>query len=248
MKILVCISHVPDTTSKIKFTNNQTEFDGNGITFVINPYDEFGLTRAMKIKESTGATITVVNVGPASTEPTLRKALAIGADEAVRIDADPKDGSTVARLIADYAKEQNFDLIVTGRESIDYNGGIVPGMLATYLDIPFVNACIGFELDGTNAKAVREIDGGKETLEGTLPMLIAGQKGLVDEKELRIPAMRGIMMARKKPLSVIAAGDTTVSTTVVSFELPETKAACTMIDAGNVEQLVELLHTEAKVI
>ena len=248
MKILVCISHVPDTTSKINFTNNQTEFDGIGITFVINPYDEFGLTRAMKIKESTGATITVVNVGPLSTEPTLRKALAIGADDAVRIDAEPKDSVTVARLIANYAQEQNFDLLITGRESIDYNGGIVPGMLATYLDIPFVNACIGFELDGTNAQVIREIDGGKETLEGSLPMLIAGQKGLVDEKELRIPAMRGIMMARKKPLSVIAAGETTASSTIVSFELPVAKAACTMIDAGNVEQLVQLLHAEAKVI
>ena len=248
MKILVCISHVPDTTSKINFTNNQTEFDGIGITFVINPYDEFGLTRAMKIKESTGATITVVNVGPLSTEPTLRKALAIGADDAVRIDAEPKDSATVARLIANYAQKQNFDLVITGRESIDYNGGIVPGMLATYLDIPFVNACIGFELDGTNAQVIREIDGGKETLEGSLPMLIAGQKGLVDEKELRIPAMRGIMMARKKPLSVIAAGETTASSTIVSFELPVAKAACTMIDAGNVEQLVQLLHAEAKVI
>jgi len=248
MKILVCISHVPDTTSKINFTNNLTQFDGNGITYVINPYDEFGLTRAMKIKESTGATITVVNVGPVSTEPTLRKALAIGADDAVRIDAEPVDSASVAQLIASYAKEQNFDLVITGRESIDYNGGIVPGMLATYLDIPFVNACIGFELDGTTAKVIREIDGGKETLEGSLPMLIAGQKGLVDEKELRIPAMRGIMMARKKPLSVIAAADVLSSTSIVNFEVPEVKAACTMIDAGNVEQLVELLHTEAKVI
>lgn len=248
MKILVCISHVPDTTSKINFTNNQTEFDGNGITFVINPYDEFGLTRAMKIKETAGATITVVNVGPASTEPTLRKALAIGADDAVRIDADPKDGAQVARLIASYAKEQSFDLVITGRESIDYNGGIVPGMLATYLDIPFVNACIGLELDDSKATVIREIDGGKETLEGNLPILIAGQKGLVDEKELRIPAMRGIMMARKKPLTVVDAGDTSTSSSVVKFELPEAKAACTMIDAENVEQLVELLHNEAKVI
>ena len=248
MKILVCISHVPDTTSKINFTNNQTEFDGNGITFVINPYDEFGLTRAMKIKESAGATITVVNVGPASTEPTLRKALAIGADDAVRIDSEPKDSAVVARLIADYAKDKNYDLIITGRESIDYNGGVVPGMLATYLDVPFVNACIGFELDGTDATVIREIDGGKETLKGALPMLIAGQKGLVDEKELRIPAMRGIMMARKKPLAVVAAGDVATSSSIVNFELPEAKAACTMIDAGNVEQLVELLHNEAKVI
>ena len=248
MKILVCISHVPDTTSKINFTNNNTEFDSNGITFVINPYDEFGLTRAMKIKEATGASITVINVGPASTEPTLRKALAIGADDAIRIDAEPTDAAFVARLIADYAKEQNFDLVITGRESIDYNGGVVPGMIAAYLDIPFVNACIGLELDGSKATVIREIDGGKETLEGNLPMLLAGQRGLVDENELRIPAMRGIMMARKKPLTVIATGEAAKRTSIVSFELPEAKAACTMIDAGNVEQLVELLHAEAKVI
>ena len=248
MKILVCISHVPDTTSKINFTNNLTEFDPNGITFVINPYDEFGLTRAMKIKESTGATITVLNVGPTSTEPTLRKALAIGADDAVRIDAEPKDACSVAQIIANYAKGQNYDLIITGRESIDYNGGIVPGMLAAHLDLPFVNACIGLELDGTNAKLTREIDGGKEQLKASFPILIAGQKGLVEEKELRIPAMRGIMMARKKPLTVLAATDVTQLTSVLNFELPEEKAACTMIDAQNIDHLVELLHTQAKVL
>ena len=197
MKILVCISHVPDTTSKINFINNNTEFDSNGITYVINPYDEFGLTRAMVIKETSGATITVINVGPSSTEPTLRKALAIGADNAVRINAEPTDANYVARLIANYAKNENFDLIITGRESIDFIGGVVPGMLATYLDIPFVNACLGLELNGNQATVVREIDGGKETLQGNLPMLLAGQKGLVEEKDLRIPAMRGIMMARK---------------------------------------------------
>jgi len=242
MKILVCISHVPDTTSKINFTNNLSEFDPNGITFVINPYDEFGLTRAMKIKESTGATITVLNVGPTTTEPTLRKALAI------RIDTEPKDACSVAQIIADYAKGQSYDLIITGRESIDYNGGIVPGMLAAHLDLPFVNACIGLELDGTNAKLTREIDGGKEHLKASLPILIAGQKGLVEEKELRIPAMRGIMMARKKPLTVLAATDVTQHTSVLNFELPEEKAACIMIDAQNVDQLVELLHTQAKVL
>ena len=145
MKILVCISHVPDTTSKINFTNNNTEFDSNGITYVINPYDEFGLTRAMVIKETIGATVTVINVGTASTETTLRKALAIGADNAVRINAEPTDANYVARLLANYAKDENFDLIITGRESIDFNGGIVPGMLATYLDMPFVNACLGLE-------------------------------------------------------------------------------------------------------
>ena len=248
MKILVCISHVPDTTSKINFTNNNTEFDSNGITYVINPYDEFGLTRAMVIKETTGATVTVINVGPASTETTLRKALAIGADNAVRINAEPSDANYVARLLANYAKDENFDLIITGRESIDFNGGIVPGMLATYLDMAFVNACIGLELNGSQATVIREIDGGKETLEGNLPMLIAGQKGLVEEKDLRIPAMRGIMMARKKPLTVIEAGDAKKQTSVIEFDLPEAKAACTMIEAENVDQLVQLLHSEAKVI
>ena len=248
MKILVCISHVPDTTSKINFINNNTEFDSNGITYVINPYDEFGLTRAMQIKESTGASVTVINVGNATTEPTLRKALAIGADDAVRINAEPTDASFVASLLSDYAREKDFDLIITGRESIDYNGGIVPGLLATHLDIPFVNACIGLELEGKKAKVVREIDGGKETLDGNLPMLIAGQKGLVEEKDLRIPAMRGIMMARKKPLIVIEAKEVDKMTSVLNFELPQAKASCTMIDAENINKLVDLLHTEAKVI
>ena len=248
MKILVCISHVPDTTSKINFTNNNTEFDSNGITYVINPYDEFGLTRAMIIKETTGATITVINVGPASTETSLRKALAIGADNAVRINAEPTDANYVARLLANYAKDENFDLIITGRESIDFNGGIVPGMLATYLDMSFVNACIGLELNGNLATVIREIDGGKETLEGNLPMLIAGQKGLVEEKDLRIPAMRGIMMARKKPLTVIEASDAKKQTSVIEFDIPEAKSACTMIEAENIDQLVQLLHSEAKVI
>jgi len=248
MKILVCLSHVPDTTSKINFTDNNTEFDSNGITFVINPYDEFGLTRAMQLKETLGGTVTVLNVGPLSTEPTLRKALAIGADDAVRIDAEPTDASFVAKQIANHVQDNNYDLIITGRESIDYNGGAVPGLLAGMLQLPFVNACIGLELDGTKATVSREIDGGKETLEGSLPMLIAGQKGLVNEKDLRIPAMRGIMMARKKPLNVVAATEATKHTSVSSFDLPEAKSACTMIDADNVEQLVELLHNEAKVI
>ena len=248
MKILVCISHVPDTTSKINFTNNNTEFDSVGITFVINPYDEFGLTKAMHLKEKNGASITVINVGNKTTEPTLRKALAIGADSAIRIDADPTDANFVAQVISNYARNESYDLIITGKESIDYNGGLVPGLLATYLDMPFVNACIGFDLDGEKAQITREIDGGKEILEGHLPLLIAGQKGLVEEKDLRIPAMRGIMMARKKPLTIIKASDGTKHTSVVSYEMPEQKDACTMIDANQVEKLVEMLHEEAKVI
>ena len=248
MKILVCISHVPDTTSKIVFKNDNTEFDPSGVTFVMNPYDEFGLTKAMHIKESMGGTITVVNVGLAATESTLRKALAIGADEAVRINTEPTDAAFVAGLLAEYAGEENFDLIITGRESIDYNGGAVPGILSAHLNIPFVNACIGLDINADQATLIREIDGGKETLQGKLPLLIAGQKGLVEEKDLRIPAMRGIMMARKKPLRVVEASEIHKQTTVLNYQLPDEKGACTLIDPDNVDQLVELLHSEAKVI
>jgi electron transfer flavoprotein beta subunit len=248
MNLLVCISHVPDTTSKIAFTDDHTEFDASGITFVMNPYDEFGLTKAMHLKESNEACITVINVGLSATESTLRKALAIGADEAIRINAEPTDAAYVAELIADYARDKNFDLIITGRESIDYNGGAVPGILSVHLNLPFVNACIGLDLNGDQATLVREIDGGKETLQGKLPLLIAGQKGLVEEKDLRIPAMRGIMMARKKPLTVIEPSEATKQTMVLNYDLPKEKEACTMIDPDQVDQLVELLHREAKVI
>ncbi|HUH46038.1 MAG TPA: electron transfer flavoprotein subunit beta/FixA family protein, partial [Arenibacter sp.] len=177
MKILVCISNVPDTTSKINFTDNDTKFDTNGVQFVINPNDEFGLTRAMWFKEKQGATVHVVTVGGATTEPTIRKALAIGADEAVRINTEPLDGFFVAQQLAAVAKDGEYDLIIAGRESIDYNGGMVPGILATLLDMNFVNTCIGLEIEGNNATAIREIDGGKEKLTTTLPLVIGGQKG-----------------------------------------------------------------------
>tara|TARA_R110002124_G_scaffold54806_4_gene155566 strand:+ start:192 stop:938 length:747 start_codon:yes stop_codon:yes gene_type:complete len=248
MKVLVCISHVPDTTSKINFTNDNSEFDKNGVQFVINPYDEFGLTRAMWIKEKNGGTVTVVNVGGAETEPTLRKALAIGADDAIRIDAHAKDGFFVASQIAELAKENQYDIIIAGRESIDYNGGQVPGMIAALLNQPFVNACIGLELDGTNAQLIREIDGGKEKLSAQLPIVVAGQKGLVEEKDLRIPNMRGIMSARTKPLQVRPASEANQRTMVGSFEKPAPKSAVKMIDADNIQELVSLLHNEAKVI
>ena len=179
MKILVCISHVPDTTSKINFSENDTKFDTNGVQFVINPYDEFALTRAMWFKEKQGATVTVVNVGNATSEPTLRKALAIGADDAIRVNMEPLDGLSVAKELAEVVKNGNFNLVLAGKESIDYNGGMVPGMLATILDINYVNACIGLEIDGDKASISREIDGGKEILSCDLPLVIAGQKGLV---------------------------------------------------------------------
>jgi electron transfer flavoprotein beta subunit len=246
MKILVCISHVPDTTSKINFTENDTKFDSNGVQFIINPYDEFALTRAMWFKEKQGATITVANVGNATTEATLRKALAIGADDAIRVNAEATDGFTVAKELAEIVKTENFDLVLCGKESIDYNGGMVPGMLATLLNFNFVNACIGLEIEGTTATATREIDGGKELITCSLPLVIAGQKGLVEEKDLRIPNMRGIMMARQKKLTIVEPTQTETTTATALFEKPAAKSACKIVD--NVDDLVNLLHNEAKVI
>ncbi len=248
MKILVCISHVPDTTSKINFKDDSTTFDANGVQFVINPYDEFALTKAIWFQEKQGAKVTVVNVGNATTEPTLRKALAIGADDAIRIDAEPMDGFFVAQQLAALCKKENYDLILTGKESIDYNGAMVPGILASFLDIDYINACVDLEVDGNSAQLSREIDGGTEKLSATLPIVVAGQKGLVEEKDLKIPNMRGIMMARKKPLIVIPASETNATTKINNFEKPEIKSACKMIDADNVDELINLLHNEAKVI
>ena len=248
MKILVCISHVPDTTSKINFTPDNKAFDINGVQFVINPYDEFGLTRALWFKEKVGGSVTVLNVGTATTEPTLRKALAIGADDAIRIDAEPSDAFFVASQIAEVVKAEQYDLVIMGRESIDYNGAQVPGMVAELLQWPFVNACVGMEVDNGKAQCIREIDGGKETVEAKLPMVVAGQKGLVEEKDLRIPNMRGIMTARTKPLAVRAAVEADKRSQAVGYEKPAAKAAVTMVNADNMDELVRLLHEEAKVI
>ena len=248
MKILVCISHVPDTTSKIDFVDDR-EFDTSGISFVINPYDEFGLTKSVFIKENNGANITVLCVGDSSCESSLRKALAIGADEAVRIDHIPKDSLNVAKLIYDYIKDKEYDLIITGRESIDYNSGVVPGLISKMLNIPIVNACIGLDIKDNVVHLKREIDGGTEVLESNFPILIAGQKGLVEEKDLKIPSMRGIMMARKKTLSIVKPeNDLQSSLKLNKYEKPIVKASCKMVDSNNIEELVELLHKEAKVI
>lgn len=248
MKILVCISNVPDTTSKINFTDGDTKFDTNGVQFVINPNDEFGLTRAMWFKEKQGATVHVVNVGAATTEPTIRKALAIGADEAIRVNAEPTDGFFVAQQLAEVVKNGSYDLVIAGRESIDYNGGMVPGILATLLETNFINNCTSLDIDGSNVTATREIDGGKEKLSTTLPLVIGGQKGLVEESDLRIPNMRGIMMARKKPLNVVEAIDASVATNDVKFDKPAPKGAVKLVDADNIDELINLLHNEAKAI
>ncbi|MFV0541048.1 MAG: electron transfer flavoprotein subunit beta/FixA family protein [Aestuariibaculum sp.] len=248
MKILVCISHVPDTTSKINFTDGDSKLDTNGVQFVINPNDEFGLTRAMWFKEKQNASITVANVGGSETEPTLRKALAIGADEAIRVNTEATDGFSVAKQLAKVIQEGSYDLVIAGRESIDYNGGMVPGMLAALTNANFVNNCIGLEINGTEATVIREIDGGKETISTSLPLVIGGQKGLVEESDLRIPNMRGIMMARKKPLTIVSPIEANTETTSVKFEKPAPKGAVKLIDPNNLDELINLLHNEAKVI
>ena len=248
MKIIVCISHVPDTTSKINFINNDSEFDTNGVQYVINPNDEFGLTRAIWFQEQQGATVTVVNVGGPETEPTLRKALAIGANEAIRINANPTDGYYVAQQLAEVIKSGVYDLIIAGKESLDYNGGMVPGMVAGILGYNFVTSCAGLTIDGTNASAIREIDGGKETLNASLPLVIGSQKGLVEEKDLRIPNMRGIMTARTKVISVVEPIAANVNTKAIQFEKPAAKSAVKLVAADNLDELIQLLHNEAKVI
>jgi len=248
MKILVCISHVPDTTSKINFINGDTEFDTNGVQFVINPNDEFGLTRAIWFQEQQGATVTVVNVGGPETEPTLRKALAIGANEAIRINANPTDGFFVAKQLAEVIKNGGYDLVIAGKESLDYNGGMVPGMVAGLLGYNFINSCIDLKVEGNTVTAGREIDGGKEVLSTTLPLIIGGQKGLVEEKDLKIPNMRGIMTARTKALTILEPVAAPNNTKTVKFERPAPKQAVKLVSPDNLDELINLLHNEAKVI
>ena len=248
MKILVCISCVPDTTSKINFINNDTEFDKDGVQFVINPNDEFGLTRAIWFKEKNNSSVDVVSVGNQSIETVLRKTLAIGADKAIRLNKNPKDSFETASYLSQYIKENPYDLIIAGRESIDYNGAMVPGMISEILNINFVTNCVNIEIDSDKAIIEREIEGGKEILSCELPLIVGGQKGIVEEEDLKIPNMRGIMQARKKPLEVIEPVDVIHKTTTVKFYKPETNKEIKMIDAQDLDKLIYLLHNEAKVL
>ena len=246
MNLLVCISHVPDTTAKINFDAAGTALDATGVQFVINPYDEFSLTKALHLKEAHGGTITVLNVGGPETEPTLRKALAIGADQAIRINAIPTDAITVAKELKNHISANTYDLILCGQESIDYNGQQVPAMLGALLNLPFVNACVDLTIDGSSANATGEIDGGHATYSGSLPLVVGGKKGLVEEKDLRIPNMRGIMTARSKPLQVLEASESDTATQAIKFVKPAGKSSVKLVDS--VDELVHLLHNEAKAI
>lgn len=247
MKILICLSNVPDTTTKVKLSGDGTAIEKAGIQWIINPWDELALTRALELKEGSGGAITsvtIVTVGGADAEPTMRKGLAIGADDAIRIDAVPAEAYFVAAQIAEVAKD--FDIIMTGIESSDYNGSGVGGMLSEFLNIPSVSSVSGMEIEGDSVSVTREIDGGSEVVSTQTPFVAIVQKGIT--KEPRIPAMRGIMMARKKPLNVVVAKEIEALTEFATFELPEAKAACKMVDAENVKELVDLLKNEAKVL
>lgn len=245
MKILVCITHVPDTTTRISFTDSDTKLNTAGVQFIVGPYDDYALARAVEIKESMGGTVTVINVGEADTEPTLRKALAIGADDAIRVNTVPTDGWYVAQEIAAVAKEGNYDLILMGRESIDFNGGQVHGFVGEILGLPSVSPVMQLDINGSTAKVAREIEGGKEYLELNLPFVAGCQEPIA---EWKIPNMRGIMSARTKPLVVKDPSTSEKRTQVLNYELPAAKAGCKMIAADQVNELVDLLKSEAKVL
>ncbi len=244
MKILVCISSVPDTTAKISFSDNNTSFNKEGVALIIGPYDDYALARAVELKEESGGTLTVLNVGTSETEPQIRKALAIGADDAIRVDAEPTDSFFVAEQIAHIAKEGNYDLIMMGRETTDYNSGVVHGIVGQILGIPSLSPVMELTIEGNTAKISREIEGGKEKLEASLPLVLGCQEPIA---EWKIANMRGIMSARKKPLNVVPPVGEAL-TSVTNYSMPPEKGACKMIPAEEAETLIELLRKEAKVI
>jgi electron transfer flavoprotein beta subunit len=247
MKILVAISNVPDTTTKIQFTEGDTKFNPAGVTFVINPYDEwYALVRALELKEAGLAEkVTVIHVGLADSDATIRKGLALGADDAVRIDAEGPDAFFVAEQISEYARSNAYDLILVGKETISYNGSSVGGMIAGLLDQPFVSLATKLDLAGSKATLESEVDGGTQVLECELPLVVSCAKGMAEQ---RIPNMRGIMAARSKPLTVVPAKETGALTSVKSFTLSPGRTTCKMFTEDQIEELVNLLHTEAKVI
>ena len=246
MKILVCISKSPDTTSKIAFTEGNTKFDENGVQYIVNPYDEwYALVRALELKETLGGNVTIITVGTSGDDAVIRKALAIGADDAVRIDADATDAYFTASQIASYAKENGFDIVLTGKETINYNGSQVGGMIAEELDLPFISLATKLDINGTTATLEKEIVGGVQVVEVEIPFVASCAKGMAEQ---RIPNMRGIMAARTKPLTVIPANGANALTKFTSYTTPAAKTACKMIDPANMDELVALLHNEAKVI
>lgn len=249
MKILVCISNVPDTTTKIRFNEASTSVDTGAVQWVINPWDELSLTRALELKDDPSCgirSVTVAHVGPAASEPTIRKALAIGADDAIRVNAESSDAFYTAAQLAEVIRKEQFDIIMCGIESSDYNGSLVGGMISEFLGIPSVSAVSGLRIENNQAVLTREIDGGKEIVSVPVPFVAIVQKGIA--KEPRIAAMRGIMMARTKPLKVFEPVAAEPLTGIMAFEKPAPRSACKFIDPENPGQLIDLLQNEAKII
>jgi electron transfer flavoprotein beta subunit len=247
MKILVCISKTPDTTSKVSFKDNNTKFEEAGVQWIINPYDEwYALVKAIELKEKDSSIqLHLINVGGAENDPIIRKALALGGDEAIRVNATGTDSYFIGAQIAEIAKQGSYDLILTGKETIDYNSSSVGGIISELLNIPFISLATRLELNGNTAIVTREIEGGEEKDEVSLPVVISCQKGVAEQ---RIPNMRGIMAARTKPLKVIEPSAIEALTEIESFELPPPKAGVKLVAADNVQELARLLHEEAKVI
>jgi len=246
MKLLVCISKAPDTTARISFKDNDTVFNTEGVQFIVNPYDEwYALVRALEIKESAGGSVTIIHAGPAENDIIIRKALAIGADDAVRINMEATDALHIAEEIANFAKDEGYDMILTGKETIDYNGSQLAGMIAEILDLPSVSLGSKMEINGNTATIERDVQGGKEVVEVNTPFVLSAAKGMA---EARIPNIRGIMAARGKPLTVIEPQGTNNYTSVKQYTLPVEKASCKYIDAENPEELLQLLRNEAKVL
>lgn len=246
MKILVCISKVPDTTAKISFTNDNTAFNASGVQFIMNPYDEwYALVRAIELTENGKGETVVLNVGSSENDAIIRKALAIGADSAVRIESEPTSSSAVAEEISNYARGKGFDLILTGKETIDYNGSELGAMIAEMLDLPYVSYASQLDVNGSVVSIKRDIEGGVELLDADLPLVVSASKGMAEQ---RIPNMRGIMMAKKKPLTIEASTAGTGKVEVVKYVTPADKGSVHLIDPDNMDELVRLLHEEAKVI
>lgn len=246
MKILVCISKAPDTTAKIEFEENNTRFKEANVQFIVNPYDEwYALVRALEIKEAGSGSVTTITVGGVDHDPIIRKALAIGADDAVRVDAAGGDAFFVAKQIAEYAKTKGFDMILCGKETINFNGSQLGGMVAELLNTPYVSLASKLNVEGDKIVLEREIQGGVEVVEVKTPFVASCAKGMAEQ---RIPNMRGIMAARTKPLEVVPAVETKMHTSIVEYSVPPPKSDCKYVSSDNVEQLVELLHSEAKAI
>ncbi len=246
MKLLVCVSKTPDTTAKISFTDDGSQFNAAGVTYIMNPYDEwYALVRAVELMEKNGGTVTVINVGDASNDQTIRKGLAIGATDAVRVNADPKSALFIAKQIAEHAKDENYDIIFCGKESIDYNGSEIGAMVAEFLELPFVSYGNHLELEGNTATIDREIEGGTEKCQVATPFVVSAAKGMAEQ---RIPNMMGIMKAKKKPFKVVEPVEFPDHSVPVGYTLPPQKTGVKLIDPENMDELVRLLHEEAKVV